>query len=108
MPDTLSYIKDLIIFYIKTNYNNYLSQNNIDFIKEDKIKTVVTELYSENKEHMRTFILTSMKKMLKEECPKELIINNILNDIYNDDSLNIQTLVKEISLYQKKMQKKSI
>ena len=106
MPDTLSYIKDLIIFYIKTNYNNYLSENNIEFIEEKNIKDVVIKLYSENKEHMRDFILTSMKQMLKEECPTDLIINNILNDIYNDDSLNIQTLVREISLYQKNNQKK--
>ena len=106
MPDTLSYIKELIIFYIKTNYNNYLSENNVEFIEEKNIKDVVTELYSENKEHLRNFILTSMKKMLKEECPTDLIINNILNDIYNDDSLNIQTLVNEISLYQKNMEKK--
>lgn len=106
MPDTLSYIKELITFYIKTNYNNYLSENNIEFIEEKNIKDVVIKLYSENKEHMRNFILTSMKQMLKEECPKDLIINNILNDIYNDDSLNIQTLVKEILLYQKNMQKK--
>jgi hypothetical protein len=102
MPDTLSYIKDLIIFYIKTNYESYLKEHNIKKIEESKLLGVIKTLYSENKEHLRNFILASMKKMLKEECPSDLVINNIINEIYNDDELNIQTLLTEITLFQKK------
>jgi|TARA_B110001469_G_C9632973_1_gene316936 hypothetical protein len=106
MPDSLSYIKELIIFYVKTNYDTYLKDNELTIIEESKLLGVITELYSKNKEHLRSFILTSMKKLLKDECPSDLVINNIINEIYNDDILNIQTLLTEIKLYQINNQKK--
>ena len=31
-------VKDLVIFYVKENYNNYLKENKIDKIDKDKIK----------------------------------------------------------------------
>ena len=34
MPDSLSYIKELIIFYVKTNYDTYLKEHNINIIEE--------------------------------------------------------------------------
>lgn len=105
MPDTLSYIKDLIIFYVKTNYENYLKNNNINIIDDDKLPNIIDILYTNNKEHLRIFILQSMKKMLKDECPSDLIINNILNDVLRDDKLNKTTLITEIKLYQKKISK---
>jgi len=106
MPDSLSYIKELIIFYVKTNYDTYLTDNELTIIEESKLLGVITKLYSKNKEHLRSFILTSMKKLLTDECPSHLVINNIINEIYNDDELNIQTLLTEIKLYQINNQKK--
>lgn len=101
MPDTLSYIKELISFYIKTNYENYLNENNLQKIPEDKIESIIELLYTDNKEHLKSFVLISMKKMLKDQCPEELIIKNILNDVLRDDEINKNTLVTEIKLYQK-------
>ena len=101
MPDTLSYIKELIVFYIKTNYEDYLKRNNLQKIPEDKIESIIELLYTDNKEHLKSFILTSMKKMLKDQCPEELVIKNILNDVLRDDEINKNTLVTEIKLYQK-------
>jgi len=42
-----------------------------------------------------------MKELLKGEHPGDLIINNIIIDIFRDDSLCKQTLKTEIELYQK-------
>ena len=32
-------IKDLVIFYVKENYNNFLKENNLKKIDKDKIRS---------------------------------------------------------------------
>ena len=101
MSDYLSIIKELITFYIKTNYEQYLADNEIETIQTEQIDNVVDTLYTNKKEHLKTFILSSMKELLKDEYPGDLIISNILNDILRDDQLCKRTLINEIDLYQK-------
>lgn len=101
MSDYLSIIKELITFYIKTNYEQYLVNNEIKTIPTEQIDNVVDTLYTNKKEHLKTFILSSMKELLKDEYPGDLIISNILNDILRDDQLCKRTLINEIDLYQK-------
>ena len=101
MSDYLSIIKELITFYIKTNYEKYLVDNEIATIPSEQIDNVVDTLYTNKKEHLKTFILSSMKELLKDEYPGDLIISNILNDILRDDQLCKITLKNEIDLYQK-------
>ena len=101
MSDYLSIIKELITFYIKTNYEQYLIDNEIETIPTEQIDNVVDTLYTNKKEHLKTFILSSMKELLKAEYPGDLIISNILNDILSDDQLCKRTLINEIDLYQK-------
>ena len=101
MSDYLSIIKELITFYIKTNYEQYLVDNEIATIPTEQIDNVVDTLYTNKKEHLKTFILSSMKELLKDEYPGDLIISNILNDILRDDQLCKRTLINEIDLYQK-------
>jgi hypothetical protein len=102
MSDYLSIIKELITFYIKTNYEQYLTDNNIETIPQCDINKVIDELYTNKKEHLKTFILSSMKELLKSEYPGDLIIQNIVNDILRDDELCKETLNNEITLYQNK------
>ena len=100
MSDYLSIIKELITFYIKTNYEKYLVDNEIETIPTEQIDNVVDTLYTNKKEHLKIFILSSMKELLKDEYPGDLIISNILNDILRDDQLCKTTLINEIDLYQ--------
>jgi len=102
MSDYLSIIKELITFYIKTNYEQYLTDNNIESIPQSDIDKVIDELYTDKKEHLKSFILSSMKELLKSEYPGDLIIQNIVNDIVRDDELCKSTLTNEIEIYQKK------
>ena len=101
MSDYLSIIKELITFYIKTNYEKYLVDNEIATIPTKQIDNVVDTLYTNKKVHLKTFILSSMNELLKDEYPGDLIISNILNDILRDDQLCKRTLINEIDLYQK-------
>ena len=93
-------IKDLIFFYVKTNYNNYLQENKIQTIPEDKIDEVITKLYTERKEHLKVFVKQSLKTMLKEEYPGDLLVLNILLEIFSDDELCKNRLIVEIKLHQ--------
>ena len=105
---SLKMIKDLVIFYVKTNYEEYLKSNGIEKIQEDSISSVVDSLYTEKKEHLRGFILNSMREMLKMEYPGDLPINAILNDVFRDDDFNKTKLVQEITSFQALKQKKNV
>ena len=55
-------IQDLIMFYVKENYNSYLSEHNLDIIPEDKLETVIESLYSERKRASKRIC----KRIIKE------------------------------------------
>ena len=93
-------IKDLIIFYVKENYNKYLEDNNLKQIDENEISNIVNQLYIDRKEHLNDFILNSMNHLLKDNYPGDNHINNILREIFKDDDLCKNKLIKEIIKYQ--------
>jgi hypothetical protein len=96
-------IKDLIFFYIKTNYNNFLEENKLKTIPDDMIDTVISKLYTERKEHLKIFIKESLKKLLKGEYPGDLVVLNILLEIFSDDELCKNRLITEIKLHQQQI-----
>ena len=96
-------IRDLIHFYVKENYNHYLSVNNLKTIVDADIPSVVDELYSQKKDHIQVFVLDSLKVMLKNEMPEEYIIKNILSDVFRDDELCKKRLISEIKIHQQKV-----
>jgi hypothetical protein len=93
-------IKDLVIFYIKENYNNYLKENNLNKINKDKIKEIISNLYYPKKDHLKQFVKDSMKELWKDDYPGDLIIDNVFFDIYQDDEFNINRISVEIELHQ--------
>ena len=98
---SLKLIKDLIIFYVKENYTAYLLEKNIKTIENSDLDNIIDLLYTQKKEHLKEFIKNSMKELLKDEHPGDLLINNIIMDIFRDDILCKTTLKTEIELYQK-------
>lgn len=103
MPTIQKHIQDLIFFYVKTNYNKYLENNKVSSIPTDKISTVVSELYTDRKEHLKIFIKQGLKNLLKDECPSDLVIINIYNEIFDDDDLCKNRIIAEIKIYQEKL-----
>ena len=96
-------IKDLVIFYIKENYNKYLEGNNLDTIDIKDLKDKVKELYYPKKDELKEFVKNCMKEITKDkpdEYPGDFVINNIFFDIYQDDELNINRIYNEIKLFQ--------
>ena len=49
----LKMIKDLIIFYVKENYKSYLIEKNIKVIENKDLDTIINELYTQKKEHLK-------------------------------------------------------
>lgn len=96
-------IKDLVIFFVKENYNKYLQENNIIKIESDELKKVISNMYYPKKDDLKEFVKNCMKEMTKDnpdEYPGDLVINNIFFDIYQDDELNINRIYNEIKLFQ--------
>ena len=59
-------IKDLIIFYVKENYNNYLKENNLSFIHGDKLYPVKPTdflLFDPKIDHKADDILVDKKRL---------------------------------------------
>ena len=85
---------------MKTNYEAYLTQHKIERIEDNNIKSVVTQLYTERREHLKVFVKQSLKQMLGEEYPGDLVILNVLMSVFEDDEYCINRLVLEIRDHQ--------
>ena len=96
-------IHDLTLFYVKQNYENYLAENNIQKIADDRIDSIIGELYSSRKTHLKGFITESMKQIMKDDYCGDLFINNILIDIFRDDAICKNRIILEIKEYQKNL-----
>tara|TARA_Y100000590_G_scaffold388076_1_gene462138 strand:- start:5901 stop:6212 length:312 start_codon:yes stop_codon:yes gene_type:complete len=103
MSSSSKLIQDLILFYVKENYNHYLKENELEKIPENQIENVVDTIYTTKKEHLKGFLKESLKKMMGEEYIGDLALLNICNEIFNDDQLCINRLVYEIRNYQKEI-----
>ena len=95
-------IKDLLIFYVKTNYENYLKQNNIKKIDDSNIEKVTTNIFKTKKDHAKQFVKNSLKEVYNEACPNEAVINMILYEIFEDEKLIIYKITEKIKEHQNK------
>lgn len=93
-------IRDLIYFYAKENYNEYLKQEKLKSIPDEKIKAVVKSLYTDRKDHLKKFIKGSLKTILKKEYPGDLVVNNLLIEVFRDDEYCVNRITLEIKMYQ--------
>ena len=100
MTSLLMHIKSLLSFYIEMNYNEYLKENNISKIDDDKMESIITQLYYDRKDHAMNFVKISLKELLNEEYPGDQQVSNLLNQ--SEDDLNIIRIITEIKLNQNK------
>jgi hypothetical protein len=94
-------VQDLILFYVKENYNIYLKDKQLTKIPDSSLDNVISELYSQRKDHLKGFIKSSLKEIMKDDYVGDLVINNMLIDIFRDDDLCINRIKLEIIEYQK-------
>tara|TARA_B100000963_G_C22375585_1_gene557873 strand:- start:436 stop:750 length:315 start_codon:yes stop_codon:yes gene_type:complete len=94
-------IQDLILFYVKENYNKYLEENELQIIPEKDIESVISQLYLGKKEHIQVFLKSSLQQLMKDEYIGDQTLSNICREIFSDDELCKNRLVMEIKNYQK-------
>lgn len=94
-------VQDLILFYVKENYNIYLQESGLKKIPDNELDSVISELYSQRKDHLKEFIKSSLKKIMGDDYVGDLVINNMLIDIFRDDELCKNRIKLEIIEYQK-------
>ena len=97
-------IKNIILDYIKENYNNYLNNNKILLIKSENLKNIIEQLYTNNIKEIKAEIRSNLKNKYKENYPNLSVENTIL-DIFQDKEFNINKLTDEINIIQKKNHK---
>lgn len=96
-------IKDLIFFYVKSNYEKYLNENNIQIIPESDVDNLINKLYDDRKNHIKVFIKEALKQLYEnklDEYPGDQTIQNILLNIFQDDELCKNRVSIEIKLHQ--------
>ena len=71
------------------------------------METVISKLYAERKEHLKGFIKESLKNNERKYIG-DLVLNNILIDIFRDDDLCKNRIRMEIVDYQKALDRKFI
>ena len=59
-------IQDLILFYVKENYNHHLKIKNLEKIPDEEIKGVVQSIYGDKKDHLKLFLKESLKDLMEE------------------------------------------
>ena len=101
LPQTIA---NIVLYYIKRQYNKYLQDNNLKFIPEDDIKGVVGGFYSEKEQELKKFIRNTMRKNFPD-YDKNLAMKTgteeIILEIFDDREFSITKVALEISNFQK-------
>ena len=99
MSNLILEIKKLIEDFVYNMYQDYLRTNNIILIKQDNIKTIISDMYTDNSKNIKQYVRTSLKKSMNDNYPGGTV-ENILLDIFQDRDNNITKLTKIIDDYQ--------
>lgn len=94
-------IKTIAFNYIENSYKNYLHNNNLLLIKEENLSTIINEIYNNESKELKNTIRNNLKEKYKEAYPSASV-ENIILDIFQDKTLNIQKTIDEIAFIQKK------
>ena len=92
-------IKNIIYYFVKNEYNIILKKKNIKIIEYVEIDNLIDDIYLKKKDDLKYLIRNSLKNKMKTEYNGPLI-ENILFDILEDDSMAKERLKIEIINYQ--------
>jgi hypothetical protein len=101
LPQTIA---NIVLYYIKKQYNKYLVENNVNKIPEHEIKDVVGGFYAEKELELKKFIRNTMRKNFPD-YDKNLALKTgteeIILEIFDDREFSITKVTLEISNFQK-------
>lgn len=79
MTTVIEHIKDLLVFFIDTNYVHHLSVINKSKLDETELEEYVRKIYIDKREEGIEFIKKSLPIILKDEYPGDKTIMKIIN-----------------------------
>ena len=101
LPQTIA---NIVLYYIKKQYNKYLEEHKLKKIPEHEIKTVVGGFYTEKEIELKKFIRNTMRKNFPD-YDKNLAMKTgteeIILEIFDDRDFSITKVSLEISNFQK-------
>ena len=92
-------IRNIIFYYVKTQYNTYLQENNLKYINDGELKGIISKLYVEQKKDLQLFIKNCLKEMMQDNYPGALV-ENIIYEIFQDQDMAVNRVTLEIKKYQ--------
>ena len=92
-------VRNIVFYFLKNEYKDYLTKNELKFIPEDDIDNVVDYIYIKKEKILKEFIRTNLKKMMKNKYPGALV-ENIIFDIFQDKKLAKNRIILEIKQFQ--------
>ena len=92
-------IRNIIFYYVKTQYNTYLQENNLKYINDGELNGIISKLYVEQKKDLQLFIKNCLKEMMQDNYPGALV-ENIIYEIFQDQDMAVNRVTLEIKKYQ--------
>jgi hypothetical protein len=105
LPGTIS---NIVLFYIKKHYHNYLKENQISQIPENDIKGVVNSFYVEKETELKKFIRNTMRKNFPDydrNLAMKTGTEEIILEMFDDREFSVSRVSLEIGNYQKGLNK---
>ena len=94
-------IGEIIKKFIHEKYNEYLKNERLLMIDNEKLPTIIGNMYNQNIKNLKILIREQLKHDMGGEYPSGSV-ENILLDLFQDREININRMVMEIDEYQKK------
>ena len=92
-------VRNIVFYFVKNEYKNYLDKHELKFIPETDLDSVVDSFYIQKEKTLKEFIRTNLRKMMKQQYPGALV-ENIIFDIFQDEKLAKNRIILEIKQFQ--------
>lgn len=96
-------IKKITFHFIKIHYNNYLEDNQINKIPDDKIEEVINKLYDDKNSELKKYIRGTLRKNFPDydsNFTLKASTEEIILEMFEDPEYAKNRLVLEINNYQ--------
>ena len=91
-------VRNIVFYFVKNEYKNYLDKHELKFIPETDLDSVVDSFYIQKEKTLKEFIRTNLRKMMKQQYPGALV-ENIIFDIFQDEKLAKNRIILEIKQF---------
>jgi len=104
MSDTslITLVRDVTYYYIKYYYEKELKEMNSSTLPNDRIKSMINNLYVEKANDLKKYIRTTLKENLADAY-SAIAVENLLIEMFNDPDYSKERVYLEILEFQKSL-----